>query len=562
MALHSDITARAVQTVDFNEAAYLAAFPFVADNIHAGTWKSVQDHYERKGAPENWLRRPRYTKAMAEQALLARLASSPPPQAQEPTHIPPQAAPAPGSRYIANGLDALLVTKSGMCLVIGWADDRSAPLAGLSLQLPDGQVARCVNIARCRRQDAEAAVGYPSDHLLGYYALIELEHDAPPPAGTLLHIHCGDDTATQAARPNLVTPIALRDTVFEYLAATTYFGSPAVESFLQLQRGLGDGLLRLSKSISAEISSRAYVERYGPHDRPFRASIVVCLYGAIEYFFLQAAIFSAATGARDFEYIYICNSPELTEALQREAEIAARIYGLSFTLIVLPGNAGFGAANNAAVRLAASDRVIMLNPDVFPRDADWAVRHTALVETLPAEQTRLFGVPLFYDDGCLMHGGMFVSRDMGLSVKAEGVRQQELLRVEHYGKGAPPDMAFYQQSRRVPAVTGAFISADRHWFEKIGGFSEEYVYGHYEDADIGLKSWAAGGEVWIHNIPMWHMEGKGSVRRPAHEGGSMINRWHFTRTWSAAMHNGFLGPDPERLAPSQGVRKRRALSLA
>jgi GT2 family glycosyltransferase len=96
----------------------------------------------------------------------------------------------------------------------------------------------------------------------------------------------------------------------------------------------------------------------------------------------------------------------------------------------------------------------------------------------------------------------------------------------------------------VTAVTGAFISADRDWFEQLGGFSEEYVFGHYEDADLCLKSWREGGEVWIHNLPLWHLEGKGSTRKPAHEGGSTINRWHFTKTWLDTVQNGFGGSAP------------------
>ena len=64
--------------------------------------------------------------------------------------------------------------------------------------------------------------------------------------------------------------------------------------------------------------------------------------------------------------------------------------------------------------------------------------------------------------------------------------------------------------RPVPAVTGAFMSVDRGWFEKLGGFTEDYVFGHYEDADLCLKSIQAGAVPWIHDIRLWHLEGQGS----------------------------------------------------
>ena len=544
---------------DFNEEAYLTAFPKIAENVRAGLIVSGLDHYTRRGAAESRLQNPRYRKALADLELLTRL-SAPAAMAEAvqagAAHAQAEADMlVPVARHtLSSGLDALLVTPGGLCLAIGWVDDRGTHLSAVAVQLPSGRTVASVDIARCRRLDAEAAIGCPPGPLLGFYAVVDLGQDGPPGPGSTVTLHCGGklgggDMVSHPARPSLVQAEALRDSVFEYLAAAGYTGNPVVESFLQLQGGIGDALLRLNQGISARIAGLAYVERHGPQGRRFRASLIVCLYGRLEYLFLQAAAFSAAPGAQEYEYVYVCNSPELTEALQREARMAARLYGLSFTLVFLPGNAGFGAANNAAVMYAASDRVLITNPDVFPRAPDWAARHTQIVDGLPAEQTRLWGAPLFYDDGSLMHGGMFVASDAGLSVKPDGILRQTLLRVEHYGKGAPPGTALYQQSRAVPAVTGAFISADRAWYERIGGFSEEYVFGHYEDADLCLKSWQEGGAVWLHNLPLWHLEGKGSTRRAAHEGGSMINRWHFTRSWLETVQNGFDGPDPARLAP-------------
>jgi hypothetical protein len=93
-------------------------------------------------------------------------------------------------------------------------------------------------------------------------------------------------------------------------------------------------------------------------------------------------------------------------------------------------------------------------------------------------------------------------------------------------------------------VTGAFISLDRAWFETLGGFTENYVFGHYEDADLCLKSIQKGTPPWIHDIRMWHLEGKGSTRLPVHEGGSLVNRWLFTNTWREFIAGGLYGSEP------------------
>jgi GT2 family glycosyltransferase len=519
---------------DFNEAAYLAAFPKVSEAIRAGTFKSALDHFLRKGGGESRLLEARYQKALAAHHSIHSIS------------LQPQSAP-PVSGQIASGLDVFLVGSGGFCAVIGWVDDRGQPLVELSLRTANGSRISSRQFARCRRADAEAAIGHPFNHLLGFWALLEVPLAVAAAADNQIVLQCGETELSYPASPKFIEATALRDTIFEYCASAAYFGSPVVETFLQLQTGIGHGLVRLNLNLSAQICAGAYVERYGPSNRKFAASIIVCLYGRSEYLFLQAAFFSVAAGARDYEFVFVSNSPELTEQLQREARIATNLYGMSITLVLLPGNAGFGAANNIAVAHAQSDRVLIVNPDVFPRDNFWAERHAQIVGSLPREQTMLFGVPLFYDDGSLMHGGMFFEIDSGLSIKQSGFTSQDLLRVEHYGKGAPPDMARYLTSDPVPAVTGAFMSADRGWFEKLGGFSQEYVFGHYEDADLCLKSWDAGQPVWRHDLPMWHLEGKGSVRRAAHEGGSMINRWYFTNSWLGLVQAEFSGPAPLRI---------------
>ena len=162
---------------------------------------------------------------------------------------------------------------------------------------------------------------------------------------------------------------------------------------------------------------------------------------------------------------------------------------------------------------------------------------------MPEAQTRLFGSSLYYDDGSLMHGGMYFEVDAGFHTGAGGTTRRSMVRVEHYGKGAPPWATQYVASRPVPAVTGAFMSIDRAWFEKLGGFTEDYVFGHYEDADLCLKSLLAGTPAWLHDIRMWHLEGKGSRRLPQHEGGSLFNRWHFSRTWLPNDRSGCDRPD-------------------
>jgi GT2 family glycosyltransferase len=346
----------------------------------------------------------------------------------------------------------------------------------------------------------------------------------------------------------LLTDSDLRTTILSFFAGIQYNGNRELESYLSIEAGIGNELIRLNRKITRAVIAGAWVSYYGPERKNFDGSIIVCLFGKLEYFFLQSAFFSMGAGAENFEFIYVSNSPELTESLEKEARICAKVYGLSIVLICLPDNAGFGAANNIGARYARSNRLLITNPDVFPRDNFWARRHTALVENLPSDQTRMFGAPLYYDDGSLMHLGIYFEIDVGISVKHGGISTQRMIRTEHYAKGAPSWSNRFPCPRKVPAVTGAFISTERAWFEKLGGFNEDYLFGHYEDADLSLKSLTSGQPVWIHDFPMWHMEGKGSTKRLEHEGGTLVNRWLFTKLWGQLIVDELSGPTPSSTA--------------
>ena len=505
--------------VEFNEVAYGLAY----DDVEAA--ETALDHYHRVGRAERRLEAAHYIRLLAgncdERAAHAQLSFN---------------------------VEALLVSESGVVFVVGWSDDRSNPMLSLSvIQNYEGWNSR--SLARCRRPDAEGVLSAPAGHLFGFW-MIEQSHlrvdSSSAGAGLMmLRARFADGSFTQIEMaPRLVTDTQLRETALGHFTSLEYLGNRDIEAFRQLDCGVGSTIMALNRRITSAIADAAYVARFGPARERFAASFIVCLLGKSEYFFLQNALFATGRGAREIEFIYVSNSPELAETLHKEAQIAERIYGLSVTLVTLPDNAGFSAANNVATQAARSGRLVFINPDVFPRDESWAMQHAAILETQPSSATTLFGAPLFYDDGSLMHGGMYFEIDRGLSVSTNKIETQPMIRVEHYGKGAPSWSNTYTATRPVPAVTGAFISVDRNWFERLDGFAEDYVFGHYEDADLCLRSLQEGVPTWLQDVRFWHLEGKGSVRRPVHEGGSLVNRWYFTRRWGDLIEKSLSGRRP------------------
>jgi GT2 family glycosyltransferase len=446
----------------------------------------------------------------------------------------------------AGAVDAILVAPGAGLMIVGWLDDAAHPLSCIRIVGADWRVVLDDNVLmRLRRADVESVLQGQAQHAYGYFGLLHFDRGGSVSGELTVELwRQGGYWTSLQCKPRLVTASELRAAALTHLAQAQFFGNPHTEAIHQLDRGFGAQVLHLNHHITRQLTAQPYVERFGPNlDNPV-ASLMVCLYGKLEYFFLQQALFGKLPGIERYEFIYVCNSPELGEALLREARNAQAIYGLPVTVVILPGNAGFGAANNVAARVARSRRLIALNPDVFPQDPTWASRHTELVAHGNPEQTRLFGVPLYYDNGSLMHGGMYFEVDTGLRLSLSGAQGQATCRVEHYGKGAPPGSSAYTRPRPVPAVTGAFISIDRDCYGILGGFTEDFVYGHYEDADLCLKSLQNGTVPWLHDIRLWHLEGRGSTRLPAHEGGSLVNRWLFTRNWLPLIQRELRGAQP------------------
>lgn len=531
----------------FDEEAYLNANPDVAEAVRAGLVASGREHHDHWGIQEG--------RDLAFGANDAR------------DRLIPTAGPA-GQQVVFppahHSAEAVVVSQQGGVLILGWVDDIARPLDSIHVVSPGWRITfDGPGLARRLRPDVGEALGKSGVYPYGYLGFVFADQRIQAYGKCELELRFRDGGAVSAVLDlRVVDELELRLILLSHLAGIGHVGGAPTNAIASLSRGLGDQVIRFNRSITAPMTKAPYVERFGGPPRKYRGSIVICLYGRPEYHFIQNALFSNNPGIENYEFIFVSNSPELADTLLANARYAYRTYGLDQTLVLLTGNAGFGAANNVAARLASSERILIVNPDVFPKDQLWAQKHLDLIEGRPRNETDIFGVPLYYDDGSLMHGGMYFELDKGLAFDRNRTSRWNLLRVEHYGKGAPPDSPQFTRPRPVPAVTGAFISITRPWFEKLGGFTEDYVFGHYEDADLCLKSLQAGCAPWLQDLRLWHLEGKGSTRLPVHEGGSAVNRWLFSSNWGELVSDGLLGPEPSHPLLSESAPTRARASAA
>ena len=174
------------------------------------------------------------------------------------------------------------------------------------------------------------------------------------------------------------------------------------------------------------------------------------------------------------ELIYVLDSPEQAQEVQHLLGGLHLVYGLPITLVVMERNGGYARANNAGVSLARGDVLALVNSDIIPTGPGWLEALTARLNG--RRRIGAVGPKLLFEDGSIQHAGMYFAQDH----RGRWLNQ-------HFHKGMPRDYAPACEERLVPAVTGACLVTPRSVFEAVGGFTEDYVVGDYEDSDLCLK---------------------------------------------------------------------------
>jgi GT2 family glycosyltransferase len=481
----------------FDEGRYLDVSSKAKSAIKSGEVVSALDHYLRVGIDEN-----KYSLIRRE------------------------------SLAVACAVERFLVSESGFCLLLGWLADEGcdAPRVKLiggefNVELPQ------TTMFRHARKDVEEHVrGGAYD--FGFVAFGQSPSKSLLKQSVLFQVSSLAGSFQAKITPEIVSDKRLMDTLLQIIATCqAHAGKPmALNGFLC--GASGQTLIQLFRSHVASAISAPYVQRFRP--RKVSSSFVTVLFGSTEPIKLQPMLFRHA-GIDFGEWIYVCNSPEDGEEVLRYARLMSELYDVMITVIVLGDNAGFGAANNVAIEHAASDRIFIINPDVYAVPGYAEMMQDVLSHDKLG--TTMWGGLLFYDDRNLMHSGMFVESDAVVRQNALNRNDNDLvapfgrlLRVEHFDKGVPFEEKDWQTPKVVPAITGAVMAFEKAGFEKLAGFSTRYIYGHYEDADLSLRWTAEVGSVCVHpRIRLVHLEGQGSrVRGEEYRGASMANRYFFT----------------------------------
>jgi GT2 family glycosyltransferase len=482
----------------FDPRHYLESNANAKEDIKAGGAENALDHYLRFGIDEN-----RYSLVRREPVTL-------------------------------NGaVEKFLVSQSGFCLILGWLADEGCDqprcrfVGGeFNVEIP------AETIFRHARKDVEAHLkGGAYDY--GFVAFGCSPSKSLLKQSLLFQVTAVAGTYQSKVTPEIVSDKRLLDTLLEIIAACdAHAGKECVISAF-LAKSAGRAVVELFETHVASAVRGHYLESFGA--RPVSHSLITVLFGSSEPAKVQPLLFNAQK-IDVGQWIYVCNSPEDADDVLRYARLMSDLYDVMISVIVLGDNAGFGAANNVAIGHAAGERIFLVNPDVFPLAGHAEALQQVLVQGDLAQG--LWGGLLFYDEQNLMHSGMYLEEDTFFRRNAlnridspdSAPPHCKLLRVEHYDKGVPFVASEWQDARPVPAITGALMAFAKAPFERIGGFSTRYIYGHYEDADLSLRWGESNGPVAVHpRLRLVHLEGQGSrARGQQFRGASIVNRHLFT----------------------------------
>jgi GT2 family glycosyltransferase len=283
---------------------------------------------------------------------------------------------------------------------------------------------------------------------------------------------------------------------------------------------VGPAIERLNK---VRLSSKPKVEAvpFGPRPDQVRCSIIIPLYGRIDFLEYQLAFFSR-TLAADHELIYVLDDPgKLRETEALSASAYAR-FGRPFLLVTLGHNVGFGPANNIGLRYATGEYICYLNSDVFPQNPDWL---ECMIETAETGlNAGLVGAYLLYEDGTVQHEGCTfeILPEFGGWTFAM-----------HPNKGRR--IPVKEECEEKEAVTGACMVLRRDLATDLGGFDEGFVIGDFEDADLCLRVRAKGLScVLDYRAVLFHLErqSQGDQTQSWRMNLTLYNAWLFQKRWS------------------------------
>ena len=423
------------------------------------------------------------------------------------------------------GIDEVVFIPRCGVVTIGWLLDPAALVQTMRVRRDDAVVTLTDRSVAFDRPDILQAFGlsFGLTHARwGFTAFAPIAVEEL--SGAYLEVVLGDGRTGHRALPAPVrdgvaaTRRILQDLVLSPDSILDVCGNVIAEPIRAINRR------RLANSISV-LEASAGTSPASP-----RASIVIPLYGRLDFLTYQAALFDAAEHAGD-EIIYVLDQPERKSEFLELARIAHVKTRIPFRLLMPSQNLGFAGASNLGLKKARGKYVCFLNSDVVPKRPDWVSGLIASLES--RQQIGVIGALMLFEDETTQHAGMDFERlpQFGNMLFPFHPRKGRLCRND---RGV----------EAVPAVTGACMLMDIELCRRLRGFDEDYVVGDFEDADLCMKVRQEGLICAVDTgVAVYHLERQSQARAASgwRMNLTLLNAWTFAERW-----------DPDLFATTRG----------
>lgn len=277
------------------------------------------------------------------------------------------------------------------------------------------------------------------------------------------------------------------------------------------ERALNDYLARNAIDARASREGETLRVTYACPAPPPRASIVIATRDRLALLQKCVASIVGRTDYPDYEIVVVDNGSKRRATLQwlSAMEAGGRIRCLRDDR---PFN--YAALNNAGVRIASGEIVVLLNNDVEVVTPGWLKE---MVSVCVQPGVGAVGAKLLYPDRTVQHAGIVVDPDTG---------------GRSWFRGAPGDFGGpggrLKMRQRLSAVIGACLATRRDLYLEMGGLDEERFAVDFNDVDYCLELDRAGMRVvFTPHAELIHHESASRGR-------------HLTPAKSAELYGGLL----------------------
>ncbi len=235
------------------------------------------------------------------------------------------------------------------------------------------------------------------------------------------------------------------------------------------------------------------------------------------------------TSYRDFELIVVDNASQ-----DHTADVLAQSWTFPVRTLRNDRNVSFSAACNQGAEVASGELLLFLNNDIEPITSGWL---GSLVQTVQ-DGYEASGALLVYSEKI---PGAYLRRHPDFTVQHRGIAfgwRDRTPTGYNLGAGEDPTDRSLVGTKEVPAVSAACLLVTRSAYERVHGFSENYIYG-WEDVDFCMKLRWTGGRVAVNlDAALFHYEfgtqedWAGTPRRIHY----LNNHRQFSEVWGPFLH--------------------------